>query len=251
MRRSYRILVEYDGTDFHGWQAQPDVRTVQGELEKALGTLARQAVRVQGAGRTDAGVHALGQVAAFGLEDGPASAERILSGLNALTHVDIAVRAIEEVPEGFSPRSGVLSKTYRYRIFHDRFPSPLLRRTHLHVYDKLDLDPMRRAAALLEGEHDFSALRASDCTDPNPVRIIRRCTVTAEGHEILIEVVARGFLKNMVRIIAGTLLAVGRGRLAPDDIPRIIASRDRTKAGPTAPAHGLVLVAVVYGEDGA
>lgn len=250
MRRSYRILVEYDGTDFHGWQAQPDVRTVQGEIEKALETLARQAVRVRGAGRTDAGVHALGQVAAFELVDGPASAERILSGLNALTPVDIAVRAIEEVKEGFSPRAGVRSKTYRYGIFHDRFPSPLLRRTHLHVYDRLDIDAMRRAAALLEGEHDFSAFRASDCTDPNPVRVIRSCTVTAEGHEILIEVVARGFLKNMVRIIAGTLLAVGRGRLAPDDIPRIIASKDRAKAGPTAPAHGLVLMGIVYEEGG-
>jgi len=249
MRRNFRIIIEYDGADFHGWQVQPGRRTVQGELERAIETITKQKVTVQGAGRTDAGVHALGQVANFHLEDCLVTAEKMLGGINALTGDDLTVHTIEEVPLDFAARGGVVSKTYRYRIDNGRHPSPLLRRTHLHISDPLSVEKMSEAARLLEGHHDFSALRAADCTDPNPERTIDRCSVAAGGKEITIEVAAKGFLKNMVRIIAGTLILAGRGKIEPGEMTRILESRDRTKAGPTAPAHGLVLVHIVYRQD--
>lgn len=247
MRRSFRIVIEYDGAEFHGWQVQPDTRTVQGELEKAIETMTKRKVRVQGASRTDAGVHAEGQVANFTLEGESPNPEKLLASLNALTGEDVAVVAIEQVPEDFCARSGVVMKTYRYRIWNDRFRSPLRRRTHLHVPSRLDVDGMREAARHLEGEHDFTSFRAADCTDPRPVRAVRRCAVHRQGPEITVEVKGKGFLKNMVRIMAGTLILVGKGRLAPGDIPSILEARDRTKAGPTVPAHGLVLVSIEYG----
>lgn len=248
MRRNFRIVVEYDGAEFHGWQVQPDRRTVQGEIEKAVETVAREKTKVLGAGRTDAGVHAMGQVANFHLEHSPIEAGKLHGGVNALTGDDVAVLSLEEAPDSFCARTNVVSKTYRYRILSSRVPSPLRRRTHLLVTQPLDVGEMRRAASMLEGEHDFSAFRASDCSDPNPVRTIRRCAVEQSGSEIFIDVTAKGFLKNMVRIMAGTLLAAGKKKLPAGDIPEIIESRDRRKAGPTAPAHGLVLVKIVYAE---
>ncbi len=246
MRRNFRIVIEYDGAEFHGWQVQPDTRTVQGELEKAIETVTKQKARVQGAGRTDAGVHALGQVANFTLEGESPDPEKLLASLNALTGEDVAVLSIEQVPEDFSARSGVVMKTYRYRIWNDRFRSPLRRRTHLHVPARLDLDAMREAAHHLEGEHDFTSFRAADCTDPRPLRNLHSCEVHGQGPEVTVEVKGKGFLKNMVRIISGTLLLVGKGRLRPEDIPSILEAKDRTRAGPTAPAHGLVLVSIEY-----
>jgi tRNA pseudouridine38-40 synthase len=248
MKRSFRIVVEYDGAKFHGWQVQPDARTVQGELEKALETVTKHKVRVQGAGRTDAGVHAEGQVAGFRLEGESPDPEKLLASLNALTGEDVAVLSIEQVPEDFSARSGVVMKTYRYRIWNARFRSPLQRRTHFHVSSELDVERMSEAARRLEGEHDFTSFRAADCTDPRPVRTVQSCRVTRQGPEIVIEVRGKGFLKNMVRIMAGTLLLAGKGKLGPEDIASILEARDRTKAGPTAPAHGLVLVSIEYGQ---
>jgi len=253
MTRRLRILVEYDGSGFHGWQRQPGVRTVQGELERALAVVARRPVEVRGASRTDAGVHALGQVAAFSLEgcDG-LDPRRLQGGVNALAGGDVVVRRIEETRADFDPRANVLRKTYRYRIFNDPVPSPLRAGSHLHVGAPLDREAMRAAAALLEGTHDFSAFRASDCTDPNVVRALLACRVIGDGEELVVEAVAKGFLKNMVRIIAGTLVEAGKGRLAPAAIPGIVASRDRGRAGPTAPPHGLVLVGIEYeGDDSA
>jgi tRNA pseudouridine38-40 synthase len=247
MKRTFRIVVEYDGADFHGWQVQPDARTVQGEIEKAIETVTGQKVRVQCAGRTDAGVHALGQVAGFSLEGDVPDLDRLLASLNALTGEDVAVLSIEEAPEDFCARSGVVMKTYRYRIWNDRFPSPLRRRTHLHVAQRLDVESMQEAARCLEGEHDFTSFRASDCTDPRPVRSIQSCRVIRDGNEVTVEVRGKGFLKNMVRIIAGTLLLAGRGRLKPGDMASILEARNRTRAGPTAPAHGLMLVSIEYG----
>ncbi|MFH1437025.1 MAG: tRNA pseudouridine(38-40) synthase TruA [Pseudomonadota bacterium] len=252
MKRNFRILIEYDGTEFHGWQVQPGQRTVQEELEKAIETVTKQTIRVYGAGRTDAGVHALGQVANFFLEEDetgapPVTAGKLLAGLNALTGDDITVRSVEEAAETFSSRKGVAAKTYRYRIDNAKFPSPLLRRTHLHVSAPLSIDAMNEAGRLLEGTHDFTAFRAADFDDSNPVvRDMKQCIVEKRGSEATISVVSRGFLKNMVRIIAGTLLLVGRGKMQPAEIPAILESRDRTKAGPTAPAHGLVLVNIEY-----
>ncbi len=247
MKRSFRIIVEYDGTDFHGWQIQPGLRTVQGELEKALEIVTGKKVRVSGAGRTDAGVHAIGQVASFALEECSLPAGRILAALNALTSEDITVHSIVETPDKRIASDRVVSKTYRYYIDNGRNPSPLRRRTHFHIACPLDVFSMNMAAKILEGQHDFSAMRATDCTDPDPVKTIERCEVAKEDSVVTIEVTGSGFLKHMVRIIAGTLIHVGKGKIEPQEVGRILDSRDRTKAGPTAPARGLVLVTVNYG----
>jgi tRNA pseudouridine38-40 synthase len=245
-RRTLKLVIEYDGSGFHGWQVQTEERTVQGELEAAFERITHEKLRIQGAGRTDAGVHAFGQ--AGSLTTGHAVGTRELRrGLNALTGDDVAVRSIEEVEPGFCARRSATGKLYRYRILNAEEPSPLRRRTLLHVARPLDLGAMAEAAALLEGRHDFAAFRASDCERDNTVVTMESCRVIARGDEICLEVRAPAFLKNMVRIMAGTLLEAGRGRMTAGDVGDVLASADRRNAGPTAPAHGLVLVEVYYG----
>lgn len=245
-RRTLKLLIEYDGTGFHGWQVQSSGRTVQGEIEDAFEQITHETIRIRGAGRTDAGVHALGQVAS--LETGHGIGIRELrKGLNALTGNDVAVRSVEEVEHGFCARRSAAGKLYRYGILNAPESSPLRRHTLVHVIQPLDVEAMASAAGRLEGRHDFSAFRAADCARDNAVVTLESCRVMARGDEVAVEVRAPSFLMNMVRIIAGTLLEVGKGRMAAGDVEAVLASRDRSNAGPTAPAHGLVLVEVYYG----
>ena len=241
----FRLVIEYDGTAFSGWQAQPSQRTVQGTLEAALATILRAPTRLQGAGRTDAGVHALGQVASLET-DADIAADRLRKGLTALCRPDIAVVAADRLEGGFNARFDARGKHYRYTIVNRSAPSPLRRRDAYHVPRPLDLDAMRDAARRLRGEHDFSAFRAADCGRKSTTRTITDITLERRDAVIDINVKGTAFLKNMVRIIAGTLVDVGLGRLTAGDVDDALRSRDRTRAGRTAPAHGLTLVEVFY-----
>jgi tRNA pseudouridine38-40 synthase len=243
--RNLRILIEYDGTEFHGWQRQPGLRTVQGSLEEALHTMTGEAVAIQGAGRTDAGVHAAGQVASFTLAAGIPEAG-LLRGLNSYLPADIAILDVSEAPPEFDARFSARGKVYRYRIWNHLVRSPLHARAAWHCRSVLDLAAMRAAAAQLCGEHDFRAFRASDCERRTTVRIIRRLDVDRQGALITVEIEATAFLKNMVRILVGTLVDLGRGTLTADTIDQMLRSGDRTAGGITAPPQGLTLLRVSY-----
>ncbi|OGL64526.1 MAG: tRNA pseudouridine(38-40) synthase TruA [Candidatus Tectomicrobia bacterium RIFCSPLOWO2_12_FULL_69_37] len=240
------VWVEYDGTDFRGWQVQPGARTVQGELEQALSTLCGGAVRVVGSGRTDTGVHALGQAAHFDTRSG-LSLLKVRLGVNGLTGPDLAVVDCREASPGFHAQHDALGKTYRYRILNRRSPSPLRRSRAWHLRAPLDVERMARAASFLVGEHDFAAFCREQGRPASTVRCLERLEVGREGDEIVIEAAGNGFLRHMVRTVAGTLAQVGRGERAPGSLKEVLASRDRTQAGPTAPPQGLFLVRVDYG----
>jgi tRNA pseudouridine38-40 synthase len=244
--RTLKLLVEYEGTGFHGWQVQKDVRTVQGELESAFERITRERVRITGAGRTDAGVHALGQVASLSTTHTVSTAQ-LGRGLNALTGPDVAVRDVQEADPDFSARFSANGKLYRYSVLNRPSPSPLLRRTHLHVRRPLDVEAMAEGGRRLVGIHDFQAFRAADCEREDPTVTVQACTVVRRGDAVHVEVRAPAFLKNMVRIVAGTLLEVGAGRKEPEDVTAALESGRRSLAGPTAQAHGLTLVEVFFG----
>jgi tRNA pseudouridine38-40 synthase len=241
--KNYRLVIGYDGTDFRGWQRQPDGRTVQGVLEEAVFKVTRKRTVVHGAGRTDAGVHALGQVASirgvFKLTD-----EVLFRALNAVLPADVRVFTLGEAPPGFHARRSARSKLYRYRIVHAPQVSPLDRRYVLHWPYPLKLGAMREAARLFVRTADFTAFSSN--RDRSPVRTVTRSELRRSGDEIVYTVEAQGFLRYMVRTIVGTLLEVGRGRIRPADIEEIFGNRDRSLAGPTAPARGLTLVRVDY-----
>lgn len=243
--RILRLMLEYDGTEFCGWQLQDGHRTVQGVLEEAIRKMSGETVRVRGAGRTDSGVHAKGQVAAFATATA-IPALGFLRGLNGLLPHDVAVVHAEDAPPGFDPRRHARGKIYRYTYWNNEVRTPLAERYTWHVRAPLDVAAMSEAGARLVGEHDFSAFRAADCERTNPMRIVRRIDLNRSGPRVELDVEATAFLKNMVRIIAGTLCAVGRGEMSALDVARILAERDRTKAGMTAPASGLCLLQVLY-----
>jgi tRNA pseudouridine38-40 synthase len=245
--RCIRLLVEYDGTDFHGWQVQPGVRTVQGELEAAVEKMTGARSVVRGASRTDAGVHAAGQVAQLHTESAIA-AEQFAPGLTALSGPDVAVLRADEVPEGWSARFDARGKTYRYLLVNRRQPSPLHRRTCWHVAGALDVEAMVAAARHLVGRHDFATFRAAACDAETTVREMRSLDIRRREGEDIVELTftATAFLQHMVRILVGTLVDVGRGRTAPDEVREIRDSLDRSRAGRTAPAHGLCLLSVQY-----
>jgi tRNA pseudouridine38-40 synthase len=246
--RNLRLLLEYDGTEFRGWQRQQEgLRTVQGCLEDAVRAMTGEAVFVRGAGRTDAGVHAQGQVANFRTVRGARiPTGGFLRGLNAHLPPDVAVLEVHEAPPAFDARLAARGKLYRYAIWNHLVRSPLHRRRSWHCRAPLDLQAMREAAGLLVGEHDFRAFRAADCERRTTVRVLRQITLTAQGALVTLDVEGTAFLKNMVRILAGTLVAVGRGELTAGDVARLLREGDRTQAGTTAPAHGLTLVRVYY-----
>lgn len=243
--RTLKLVVEYDGTGFAGWQRQAGQETVQGWLERAFHTMTGQPVLVAGAGRTDAGVHAEAQVANVEIAS-RIPALGFLRGLNTLLPPTIAVLEVSDVAAGFSARHDARGKIYRYRVWNHAVRSPRYARTSWHVYDALDTHVMREAARRLLGEHDFRAFRAADCDRKNTVRVLRRFDVIRDGALISIEVEGTAFLRNMVRILAGTLVAVGRGKMTPEQVSAVLAAGDRTRAGVTAPASGLTLVRVIY-----
>jgi tRNA pseudouridine38-40 synthase len=241
----FKCVVEYDGTDYHGWQIQPNGRTIQAVLEDALRRLAGEPVRVAAAGRTDAGVHARAQVVSFVLARRLA-APTLLRALNALTPRDVAVSAVEPAPDDFDPRRAARSRVYTYRIWNAPWISPFWRRYAWHVPQPLDAGRMHAAAALLLGEHDFSAFRAAGCDADTPVRRVLRSEIARDAALITYTIEATAFLRHMVRTIVGTLAQVGAGERAAADVPVLLAARDRTRSGPTAPACGLCLTRVIY-----
>ena len=243
--RRLKLLLEYEGTAYHGWQIQPGLSTIQGILQDLLARLAGGSVQVTGAGRTDAGVHACGQVASFSAELRlePATLRR---ALNASLPKDIVVRSVEEVPEGFDARRSAQARTYRYTILRREYPSACLGRHSLHVPYPLDAMAMVEAAQAFVGTHDFSAFRAGSCTAKTPVRTILDASWRRSGDLWHFEIAGNAFLQHMVRIMVGTLLEVGRGRRTVADVAAVLASCDRRRAGKTAPAHGLCLMEVRY-----
>jgi tRNA pseudouridine38-40 synthase len=238
--------VAYDGTDYAGFQVQPNARTVQGELERAISRVCDEAVRVTGAGRTDAGVHASGQVIDFRTASALDGAS-IGRGVNALLPEDIAVSALEPAAEDFHARFSATGRTYEYRIRHASERDPLERRRELHIAGPLDVAAMRDASGHLVGRKDFSSFAAG----PGGVRAVRGATWCGRGPSLRFEITADAFLRGMVRAIVGTLLWVGRGKIDALTFAKIVAANDRAMAGPSAPANGLCLIAVEYGQDAA
>lgn len=244
--RTVRLVLEYDGTDLAGWQRQNNAPTVQQHLEEALAGMLGRHVPVVGASRTDAGVHALGQVASFRAATA-IPAHGLHRGLNSALPPAIAVVAAAEAAPDFHARFSARGKHYRYRVLAHPERRPLLRTTSWHRVRPLDLAAMQEAAGHLIGEFDFSAFRATGCSARHAIRRITEVRITAgPGPLVTIGVRGNAFLRNMVRILAGTLVGVGEGRIPPGEIPAIVASRDRERAGQTAPARGLTLVEVFY-----
>jgi len=244
--RNIKLLIEYDGTNYQGWQVQPKGPTIQGILEEKIGLLTGQPVQLFGSGRTDSGVHALGQVAHFKTQS-QMDIRTIQKALNSLLPHDIVIQMAEEVGEGFHARKHSKSKIYEYRILNRNLRSAFHRGYVWHIPQKLNLTEMKKATQSLIGEHDFSAFR----TVGSPTRTTVRRVIRAEwkkGRDGLIrfEIEANGFLKQMVRSIIGTLVEIGKGRMEAAEIREILNSRDRKEAGPTAPAQGLFLKEVKY-----
>lgn len=242
-----KLTVAYDGTDYCGWQIQKNGVTVEEVLNRALSRLTGEKITVIGASRTDAGVHARGNVAVFDT-DTRIPAERIAYAVNALLPEDVVVVRSEEVPAGWHPRKCVSVKTYEYRILNREFPDPVRRRDTYFVSFPLDLDWMRQAAGYLKGTHDFKSFCSAQTSVEDTVRTIYSLDVEKAGDLFTVRVRGNGFLYNMVRIIAGTLAGVGRGYFEPEEVERMLEEKDRTKAGVTAPPQGLTLVGIEYEE---
>jgi len=242
---SLKLTLEYDGTNYHGWQIQSDAPTVQGAVEAALQRLFSEPIRVRVAGRTDAGVHALGQVMTFAAPK-VVELSRLHRGLNALLPAEIAVRRIEEVADSFDPRRHAKSRVYQYRIWNHPWRSPIGARYSWHIPYTLNRVAMNEAASLLVGEHDFSSFQGTDSVEHNPRRTVLHSVIRQDGDFLIYDVEARSFLRHMVRNIVGTLVDVGRGALRVEDFAALFAARDRTRAGLNAPPQGLFLVEVKY-----
>jgi tRNA pseudouridine38-40 synthase len=261
---NWKLVLSYDGSDFCGWQIQPNQRTIQGELSHAVERITAERVLPQGSGRTDTGVHALGQVASFQL-NAPIPPQNLLRALNRALPESIRVLSAEIAPSNFHARHSAIEKTYEYRIFRGEICPPTLARYIYALNWPLDVDAMAAAAKHVIGEHDFTSFAATDpdltnrqsghsapgspSTTSQPtscVRTIRHSAWTIEPDHLNYRVTGNGFLHHMVRNLVGTLLEVGRGSLTADSIPQILAARSRSAAGPTAPARGLFLVSVKY-----
>ncbi len=250
--RNIKIIIAYEGTNFHGWQSQPGIATIQGAIHDAARKITQEKIVVHGASRTDTGVHALGQVAHFKTRS-PLSAMELQRALNALLPPAIRIVCAEEVGHDFHSRWQSEGKTYRYRIYRGKVLPPFDYRRVLHYPWPLDEDAMSAAAREFEGEHDFTSFAASsgseeDDRDRDMLRVIYTSEIIREHERDEIAFVIRGksFLRYMVRKIVGTLLEVGKGRLLPGDIPQVFEARDRSRSGPTVPPEGLYLVALEY-----
>lgn len=259
---TFKVTLEYDGTGYAGWQRQPNQPTVQAAVEAALRSIAQADIAAIAAGRTDAGVHALGQVVSF-TSSKPLAPDEWLRALNAVLPDDISVRSVEPAPDGFHARFSAVGKLYEYRILNRSSRSALERTRAWHLYGKLDLEAMRVAAAYLTGQHDFSSFQGHPTDVENPVCTLRRLEITSspspfapplrgkgdggEGNSLVrMEFEADRFLKQMVRAMVGTLVEVGQDKRQPEEMKRILEAKDRRAAGHTAPAHGLYLVRVDY-----
>lgn len=246
--RRIQIQLAYDGTDYHGWQVQPGLATIQGTLEKVVAEIEGKAVHVAGSGRTDAGVHALAQVAAFTI-DNPIPLDNLRRAMNRLLPPDIRVLRVEEAPLDFHPRYAAKAKTYEYRIFRGEICSPFERRYVCHHPYPLNVERMTRLAPLLDGEHDFTAFAASDERDAeglSKVRTIFCSRLTEEGDRLVYRVTGSGFLKHMVRNIVGVLIEAGKGNADSAGLKARLEPGCTIPPGPTAPARGLFLVSVDY-----
>lgn len=243
--RNIKLTIEYDGKGFNGWQKQPNKLNIQGEIERAIYNITKEEVDLIGSGRTDAGVHALGQVANF-KTNSEISIEKLPLAINSQLKNSIVIKEAEEVNERFHSRYNAKRKTYRYIINNSKCGTAIYRNLEYSYPFKLDAEKMKQASKYFEGEHDFKAFKSSGTSSKNSVRTIYKAIVKQEGEKIIIELTGNGFLYNMVRIISGTLLDVGLGKIRAEEIPEIIESKDRQRAGKTLPAQGLYLVEVKY-----
>lgn len=243
--RNIKLTIEYDGKDFNGWQKQPNKLNIQGTIEKAIEEITGEQVELNASGRTDAGVHALAQVANF-KTNSKLPIEKIPLAINSKLKKSIVIKEAEEVDERFHSRLTCKQKTYRYVINNTYSGTAIYRNLEYHIPIKLDIKKMQEAVRYFVGEHDFKAFKASGTSSKSSVRIIYDAKVYKEGDRIFIELTGNGFLYNMVRIISGTLVDVGTGKIKPEDIIEIIKIGKRENAGKTLPAHGLYLVKVDY-----
>ena len=246
MVKNFKITTEYDGTCFHGWQRQKKERSVQGEIEKVLETITTSKITLAGSGRTDAGVHALGQVAHFKCTT-KLSPETLMKGLNSLLPNDIVILSCEQADDDFHARFNTKSKVYNYRILNQPLPSAIRRQYVWHIAKKLDVDAMRKALDHIKGKHNFSAFEGSGSPRSHSTRHMMNAEITNSKEGLLVvELEADGFLKFMVRNIVGTLVDVGFGKVTPEGFKEILLSKDRNLASPTAPPQGLFLIQVKY-----
>ena len=244
--RNIKLTIEYDGKEFNGWQKQPNKLNIQGEIERAISSITQEEnIELIASGRTDAGVHSLGQVANF-KTNSKLPIEKIAIAINSQVKKSIRIVGAEEVEERFHSRYNCKQKTYRYVINNSEYGSAVFRNFEYHMPIKLDVEKMKQAVVYFVGQHDFAAFKSSGTSSKSSVRTIYQAEVKRENDRIIIELTGNGFLYNMVRIISGTLVEVGLGKISPNDIPQIIENKDRTKAGKTLPPHGLFLVEVKY-----
>ena len=244
--RNIKLTIEYDGKNYAGWQSQPEKESVQSEIENAISEITGEKIEIFGSGRTDAGVHAYGQVANFHTNS-EIEISKIPYAINAKLKKSIVIKKAEEMPELFHARYNVKEKTYQYRINNDEFPSALDRYREFHMPYKLNIDAMKEALRLFEGEHDFMAFMSSGGNKKKTtIRKLTKCELIQKDGKIIIELTGNGFLYNMVRIICGTVVDVGLGKIDISQVSYIIESKDRTLAGRTLPPHGLYLKEVKY-----
>lgn len=243
--RNIKLIIEYDGKKFGGWQKQPNKLNIQGEIEKAIGEITGEVIELNASGRTDAGVHSLGQTANF-KTNSKIDISKIPVAINSKLKQSIRIISAEEVDERFHARYSCTGKKYRYVINNSRYGSAIYRGLEYHMPIKLNVEDMKKAIKYFEGEHDFKGFKASGTSSKSSIRTIYSAKVIEEGDRINIELEGNGFLYNMVRIISGTIVDVGLGKIKPEEIPQIIESKDRTRAGKTLPPQGLYLVEVYY-----
>lgn len=245
--RNIKLIIEYDGKNFNGWQKQPDKLNIQGEIERAICEVTGdEKVNLIASGRTDAGVHSLGQTANFITNNDKIPIGKFALAINSKLKKSIVIKSAEEVDERFHSRYSVKSKTYKYVINNSETGTAIYRALEYHVPQKLNVEEMKKAIKHFIGEHDFKGFKASGTSSKSSVRTIYDADVTKDGERIVISLTGSGFLYNMVRIIAGTLVDVGLGKIEEKSIPEIIESKDRKRAGKTLPPHGLYLVKVEY-----
>lgn len=243
--RNIKLTIEYDGKDFNGWQKQPNKLNIQGEIERAIEEITGEKVDLIASGRTDAGVHALAQMANF-KTNSKLPVEKYPIALNTKLKKSIRIQKAEEVEENFHSRYHCKQKTYRYIINNSGQGSSIYRNLEYFIPNKLDVEKMQEAVKYFEGEHDFKAFKASGTSSKSSVRTIYKAKVEKQGERIIIELTGNGFLYNMVRIITGTLVEVGLGKIKPEEISEIIEKKERANAGKTLPPQGLYLVKVEY-----